>query len=426
MSTVDQSQVCQLCGASEALEVFGEICLCPDCRAEHLKQCYDCGEYFIDDDDFVIDAGGDVYCRACADDHLSFCDKCGEYSNSDNFVRIENLEEWWCESCAERHAYHCENCGDYVSENHGDADTYLCSRCYEYDYTTCDDCGELVHNNSSASTDDGVYCRYCFDENHSQNIHNYGYEPCLDFQSSLDDDEKRLAYLGFELEAGGLDENSECKQIADQIFEDEETFYLKEDGSIPDYGFELVSHPITLKRHKELDWQNILSQMSDAGMKSHDLGEEACGLHVHVSRNYLTPYKWLLIDWFISKYQAQFEIIARRKETHWAQFKKSNGLPVKDVYGKSSGTRYQAVNFENRNTVEFRLFRGTLNYTTFMATLEIVDALVHWANQLSISDILASGDAFGNFTSYIQSKPLYANAAKYLYENKLTGVKQCA
>ena len=154
-------------------------------------------------------------------------------------------------------------------------------------------------------------------------------------------------------------------------------------------------------------------------MKSHDLGESGCGLHVHVSRNYLTSYKWLLIDWFISKYQDKFEIIARRKETHWARFKKSNGLPVKDVYGKSNGTRYQAVNFENRNTVEFRLFRGTLNFSTFMATLEIVDALVHWARQLSISDILASKDAFRNFTDYIRSNSLYENAVNYLNDKEL-------
>ena len=126
-----------------------------------------------------------------------------------------------------------------------------------------------------------------------------------------------------------------------------------------------------------------------------------------------------MIDWFISKYQDKFEIIARRKETHWARFKKSNGLPVKDVYGKSNGTRYQAVNFENRNTVEFRLFRGTLNFSTFMATLEIVDALVHWARQLSISDILASKDAFRNFTDYIQSNTLYENAVNYLNDKEL-------
>jgi len=138
--------------------------------------------------------------------------------------------------------------------------------------------------------------------------------------------------------------------------------------------------------------------------------------------------KVLMKKWKQTKHfsKTEFETIARRQETHWARFKKSNGLPVKEVYGKSSGTRYQAVNFENTNTVEFRLFRGTLKYSTFIATLEIVDALVHWANQLSISDILASGDAFANFTGYILSNPLYENAVNYLNENNLIGVKKCA
>ena len=59
-----------------------------------------------------------------------------------------------------------------------------------------------------------------------------------------------------------------------------------------------------------------------------------------------------------------------------------------------------------------------------MATLEIVDALVYWANQLSISDILSTGDAFENFTGYIRSNPLYSNAVNYL--NELMEVKKCA
>lgn len=243
------------------------------------------------------------------------------------------------------------------------------------------------------------------------NIHEYSYSPTPRFYASLED-EKKPAYLGFELEAGGVSIEAR-NAIAKSISDDEETFYLKKDASIPDHGFELVSHPITLKWHKKLDWENILNSMSKSGMKSHNLGEEACGLHVHVSKNYLSSYKWLLIDWFISKYQAQFELIARRKETHWACFKKSNGQKIKDVFGKSKN-RYQAVNFENPNTVEFRLFRGTLKYSTFMATLEIVDALVHWARQLSISDVLSTGDAFENFFGYISDNgKLYENAVKY-------------
>ena len=231
---------------------------------------------------------------------------------------------------------------------------------------------------------------------------------------------KILPYLGFELESGGLSSNYACKTIAESISDNEETFYLKEDGSIPEHGFELVSHPITLKRHKELDWEDIFRRMSNAGLKSHDLGPESCGLHVHVSRNYLSSYRWMLIDWFISKYQTQFETIARRKETHWARYKKSDGQPLKEVYGKSSGTRYQAVNFENRNTVEFRLFRGTLKYSTFMATLEIVDALVHWAKKLAIHDILTGGNAFANFTQFISANgELYSNAVNYLKSKDL-------
>ena len=388
-----------------------------------MKKCSYCGEYLLDDD-YVTDCNGEIYCESCRDDHLSWCDRCNEYSDSDNFVHIENLDEYWCGDCS-CHAYHCEDCGDWVSENYGDDNITLCCSCYESSYCTCDDCSEVIHNDNAHFHDDGTYCEYCYNENHSSNIHEYSYEPYLNFQSSDDDNESRLAYLGFELEAGGVT-SSERNDIADSISDGEDTFYLKEDGSIPDYGFELVSHPITLKRHKELDWAGVLRSMSNGGMRSHDLGEESCGLHVHISRNYLSPYKWLLIDWFISKYQDNFETIARRKETHWARFKKSNGLPVKEVYGKSNGTRYQAVNFENSNTVEFRLFRGTLKYSTFIATLEIVDALVHWANQLSISDILASGDAFANFTAYIQSSSLYENAVNYLNELNLMEVKKCA
>jgi hypothetical protein len=392
-----------------------------------LKVCSCCDESFIDtENDYVVDREGNIYCESCRDE-VSCCDHCNEYSGSDGFEHIENLDEWWCNDCSRNHAYRCEECGDWVSENYGDDNTTLCSSCYENHYCTCDDCNEVIHHDHAVFRDDGTYCQYCFDENHSNDIHDYSYEPYLNFQSSDEDNEKQLAYLGFELEAGGLYNSSERNRIAESISDGEETFYLKEDGSIPEYGFELVSHPITLKRHKELNWQGILAEMSKAGMRSHDLGEESCGLHVHVSRNYLTSYKWLLIDWFISKYQPQFETIARRKETHWAAFKKSNGQPVKEVYGKSNGTRYQAVNFENRNTVEFRLFRGTLNYTTFMATLEIVDALVHWVQQLSISDILASGDAFGNFTRFIRNNGgLYENAVNYLAENNLIGELKCA
>ena len=419
------NDTCHICGESDNLvpvTINNEtIYLCSECKEAHLKQCSQCDDFFIDtENDYAVSRDGEIYCEFCRDEYLSYCEHCDEYSDSEDFVHLVDTDEWWCRSCAERDAYQCMDCFDWVTENHGDSNRILCSDCFESHYTYCDDCGDLVNLDDCYSTDDGIYCEYCYNENHTSLIHGYSYEPCLEFQKSDDDTEKILPYLGFELESGGLPSNSACKNIAESISDDEETFYLKEDGSIPEYGFELVSHPITLKRHKELDWEDIFNRMSNAGLKSHDLGAESCGLHVHVSRNYLTPYRWMLIDWFISKYQTQFETIARRKETHWARYKKSDGQPLKDVYGKSSGTRYQAVNFENRNTVEFRLFRGTLKYSTFMATLEIVDALVHWAKHLAIHDILTCGNAFANFTQFISANDeLYSNAVNYLKSKNL-------
>ncbi len=408
---------CVLCGGIADVQSFvidGEnVCLCENCRNEHLKQCYDCEEYFIDtQNDYVVDCNGDVYCESCRE-NLSYCEHCNQYSDANNFIHITDIDEWWCDECANEAAYVCHECNEYISENYGDCNISLCQSCLHENYFFCEDCNELYHIDDAFSTDNGMYCEYCYNENYSNNINNYSYQPDLNFQSSIDDNEKILPYLGFELESGGADTQNSINEIAELISEDnEDILYLKEDGSIPDYGFEMVSHPITLKRHKELDWENILNTMSNNGLRSHDL--ENCGLHVHVSRNYLTPYKWLLVDWLISKHQDEFELLARRKETHWAAFKKNSGEGVKETYGKST-CRYQAVNFCNSQTVEFRLFRGTLKYSTFMATLELVDALVHWAKQVSICDILHNKNALIDFVKYAKEhNNLYSNLINYM------------
>ena len=42
-----------------------------------------------------------------------------------------------------------------------------------------------------------------------------------------------------------------------------------------------------------------------------------------------------------------------------------------------------AVNLENANTVEMRIFRGTLKYSTFIATLQFVDEICDVAVSMS-------------------------------------------
>jgi hypothetical protein len=254
----------------------------------------------------------------------------------------------------------------------------------------------------------------------SNAIHNYHYKQDLSFYQ-VPEEQGNLPYLGFELESGGLVFCSDAQKIAEHI-QDEEYYILKSDSSIPEYGFELVSQPMTLEYHRQFRWQNILEKMSGAGLRSHDLGSEGCGLHVHVSKKFLRPHHWVIVDWFVSRCQEQWEIIARRPECHWARFKKlEKGEKVGKKFGKPAWERYQAVNFNNHSTVEFRLFRGTLKYETLMATLEVVDCLVRWAKQARAWDLLrCNGKIWSVFIKYLkENSEKYPYAVEYLIDKGL-------
>lgn len=387
---------------------------------KEVKICVYCGCEIPENDSYYIDNNGNIYCDDCGCEYLTYCDRCEDYYLNDDTYFHEVEGEIWCENCTDSHAYKCDCCGDYSKENYGDRHTTLCESCRDNHYTICADCGELIANDDSYynERDGEYYCEYCYSD-HTGVVNDYGYEMDLQFHKTDNDPEKPL-YLGFELEAGGAS-SYDIEDIARNIkgYDEYENFFtLKEDGSIPDSGFELVTQPMTLQYHQQYGWNNILSDMSKEGLKSHDLGGDACGLHVHASRNYLTQSQWIIVDWFVSKYQSKWETIARRKECHWAKFKKQeDARPVSEKYGKTNYDRYHAVNFENYNTVEFRLFRGTLKYETLMATLELIDALINWVKIIKPHDLL-KGDAFKKYTQYILDKE-YQAAAIYLKSKDL-------
>ena len=82
--------------------------------------------------------------------------------------------------------------------------------------------------------------------------------------------------------------------------------------------------------------------------------------------------------------------------------------------------RYVAVNLENTNTIEFRLFRGTLRYKTFLATLQLVDEICFYAIRLSDKEMeeLSWSDFVSRIlpnkhelVEYLKYKRLFVNEA---------------
>ena len=80
--------------------------------------------------------------------------------------------------------------------------------------------------------------------------------------------------------------------------------------------------------------------------------------------------------------------------------------------------RYVAVTLVNSDTIEFRLFRGTLRYKTFIATLQLVDEICCWAINMTDSEFEAMSwldfvqrilPKKPELIDYLKEKRLYVN-----------------
>lgn len=127
------------------------------------------------------------------------------------------------------------------------------------------------------------------------------------------------------------------------------------------------------------------------------------------------------ILFFVEKNWNEFLKFSRRSEysmNRWAArygFEKT-GREILDKAKKGNNGRYAAINLCNYSTIEFRLFRGTLKYNTFIATLELVNLIVDTAiyytedelQKLSWSEFV-SRITEHELITYLKERNLYIN-----------------
>ena len=83
---------------------------------------------------------------------------------------------------------------------------------------------------------------------------------------------------------------------------------------------------------------------------------------------------------------------------------------------KSCSGRYVCLNLLPPDSVEFRIFRGTLKYNTLMAALELVDRIIDCALYLSDEEMqqlswttFVSGCQAPELIRYLKERRLYVN-----------------
>ena len=264
---------------------------------------------------------------------------------------------------------------------------------------------------------DACYHRYTV----SGGIESYYYKPQPIFYGT------GPRYFGVELE---IDEGGERVRSAQALMflvnDGAERIYCKHDGSLDD-GFEIVTHPMSLDYHlHQMPWAPLCRAAAEMGYRSHQSG--SCGLHIHVSRNAFAQTEAdqdaaiARVLYFFEKNWVELLKFSRRTQRQmdrWAARYGYRDQPMEILEHAKKGVhagRYTCVNLTNPDTVEFRIFRGTLKANTIFAALQLVDRVCDAACFLSDEELkalswtsFAAGCTQPELVAYLKERRLYVN-----------------
>lgn len=343
----------------------------------------------IDDTEEIHVLGDDIYinifdgCRDCISDYslkyyVNYCDFHHELEAS----KDEFLEVGWNTYCyssrgeAWNYCYNCEEPIDieelYYNENDGE---FYCENCY------CNTCNDFVYSYHEWDGD---------------------FEPI--------GDSKEGVYFGLELEVITYSNINDCISNFIEIcnnnnFNWQRYFHIEEDGSLNN-GVEFISQPLSV------DVLYMIIPKMTKYLKSANFDiDSSCGGHIHITKNNFTKSRMVDILQFMELNKDFIFDYSQRdmnRFNRWSPFFNTNlgnleNIALDNVYSD----RYHVINFNNYNTIEFRLFRGTLSYRNILSNIEFIKALLFsdinkTNNKYKIREIINSDlEEYANLDIYI-------------------------
>lgn len=405
-----------------------------DCTVVSLKDIeethflYD-GEWYDRDDYAICEKCGNVV-NSCdihetSDTGKFICEDCGckcarcddWYEHTSSLIWVESEESYVCEDCYNMHYFTCEDCDEVYRDaqrNTTRGGHLVCDGCIDDHYRWCDQCDEYVHDDEYDYDND--CCCECCETNGSFKFISYSSKPSPIFLGPVRREDKgewcHDMGVGCELEITTLDGSTRetGPKIAELVGEQ---CYYKEDCSINrgDYhdGIEVITHPMKYEYFfNEFPWDDLCRIAREGGYVSHDYNPESddsCGFHLHFSREYFgaTKIKQTMniakLLMFFAWCWNDLVKASRRKQDmlHWTKRNKDVCRRTRKQlyeickeeasYISSHDQRYVAVNLSNRNTVEIRLCRGSLNPKALRAWADLMFSVIHNCCELSVMNI---------------------------------------
>ena len=253
---------------------------------------------------------------------------------------------------------------------------------------TCCNCGRVIESGYEVYMDDDIWCEDCYaDWNTTYPLKDYHEHHSVKpiFFTTSNENDKLL--LGVELEVNSKGNQYMCREDLADIagglfpFMPKNFIGIEEDGSL-DNGFEIITQPASFDFHTVIknNYAEAFKYLVESDMRSHNTN--CCGLHIHFNRDYFADNEDLYTTrllYLVEKFWEEITKFSRRTNysiNRWCS--RYNGTPEQMVKDYKDGVlgRYYAINLTNKNTIEFRIFRGTLKLNTFIASLQLVETMV--------------------------------------------------
>ena len=360
----------------------------------------------VEPDDVIFTTDGDA--KPVCSDCVRICERCDDVGTSDDYFREIDGRSIWCESCADNHANYCAYCEEYTSEGTNyihDRGDYWCNYCTQDNAMFCGDCDNYYQ--------DG--CDDCYQE--PEMIHDYSYRPDLIFHTT--NNEERL-YFGMEIELECRNGRYEPAEYAGSRLEQYDLAYLKSDGSLND-GFEIVTHPMThdfFKNEATEFWDTIATLRDRHRVMT--WGASTTGIHIHISRTGFNGgahmHRFLNL---VYSNEELYSAIAGRSSSRWAKFddvlentltrdeegnrtwKVHRGFSKKITDGRNTD-RYSAVNTQNRDTLELRIFKSSTKPERIKAYMDLAHASVEYTRGLTLQQVKDGALSKDAFVAYVR------------------------
>ena len=263
---------------------------------------------------------------------------------------------------------------------------------YNRDEVSIAECRTCGHEAVTELMVDGV-CHHCLDA--SYKIHNYStrVESMLKFKATRV--RPNTVYLGCELEYETNNRNRAQLGVGKLLHGHA---LMKSDGSIRN-GFEIVTCPATLDIHLDVFKKFFDNIPPDLKV------EKNVGMHVHISRKPLSHLTLGKMTEFLNRLDNKQFIhhIAGRIDNNYARMSDERNITFPWRY-KHGGDRYNALNLNNQNTVEVRLFATPMNYKEFATRIQFCQALVDYCSPAQSNDSLKKQTHYEAFMHWLSSR----------------------